>query len=104
MQNRFVDTQITFQQPFHLDGNDAAMPAGTYSVDTEEEAVDGAAEETWRIVGTAIRLIGPGADAAYVLVDRQALDAALKRDEAQSGGAAQAAFRAKRHRFAGPRG
>jgi hypothetical protein len=101
METRFTNAQITFHQPFKLPSLAAELPAGTYSIDTEEEEIEGAEEKTWRPLTTALRLIAPGANASYMQVDPTELAAALKHDEAQPGaGPPKLGMRGGRPRFA----
>jgi hypothetical protein len=85
MTKRIASALVVFQRPFILDGFDDVQPAGSYSIETEEEKLDGSSEspEVWRRLSTSIRLVRHGA-AEYIPVDPRALAAALERDNAQS--------------------
>ena len=76
---------VIFQRPFILDGFGEIQPAGTYSIDTEEEKVTGSpgALEAWRRIDTRIGLRRYGST-EYISVHPNALIAALERDQAQA--------------------
>ncbi|MFD1623383.1 hypothetical protein [Azospirillum griseum] len=52
---------ITFSKPFHLTGLDAVQPPGVYSVEIEEELIEGLSFPAYRRVSTVILLPGPPA-------------------------------------------
>lgn len=47
---------VTFSHPFVLTGIDGVQPAGTYTVETDEELVDGLSFPVYRRVATVILL------------------------------------------------
>lgn len=47
---------VTFSHPFVLTGVDGVQPAGTYTVETDEELVDGLSFPAYRRVATVILL------------------------------------------------
>nr|WP_308239823.1 hypothetical protein [Azospirillum argentinense] len=47
---------MTFSHPFMLTGIDGVQPAGTYTVETDEELVDGLSFPVYRRVATVILL------------------------------------------------
>ena len=59
---------VTFRRPFSLSGMDAVQPAGTYTVETIEELLEGVSFPAWRRTATVILLrsqagtAGPGQD------------------------------------------
>jgi len=73
----------TFRRPFSLSGMDAVQPAGTYTVETNEELIEGLSFPAWRRTATVILLrpqagaAGPGED---LDIDPLELDAALESD------------------------
>ena len=73
----------TFRRPFSLSGMDAVQPAGTYTVETNEESIEGLSFPAWRRTATVILLrpqagaAGPGED---LDIDPLELDAALESD------------------------
>lgn len=52
---------ITFRRPFSLSGIDEVQPAGTYTVETNEELIEGLSFPAWRRTGTVLLLRQPGA-------------------------------------------
>jgi hypothetical protein len=75
---------VTFAQPFTVDGVDGAQPAGAYTVETDEEAIEGLSFLAWRRVATVIVLPMPhGGSGSFqaVPVDPRALEAAMARDQ-----------------------
>jgi hypothetical protein len=88
---------VTFTRPFTLSGMDEAWPAGTYTVETDEELLQALSFPAYRRVATWIRLAAPpgrrGAAgvAQAAEVDPGELEAALASDAAaaeQEGSAA----------------
>jgi hypothetical protein len=78
---------VTFIRPFSLSGLDEAHPAGTYTVQTHEEAVPGLSFLAWRRTGTRIFLPSrPGGAFVEQLVDIDPLEleAAQERDAASA--------------------
>ena len=73
---------LTFDLPFRLSGVDEQQPAGTYTVDTDEELLEGLSFLAYRRVATTIYLPLPhsalGSQQA-VSVDPQELDAVPRR-------------------------
>jgi hypothetical protein len=74
--NRTTNSQVTFTQPFRLDGVDDMLPAGTYPVETEEELLQSVSFPVWQRVATVILL----PRRAAVAVDPAVLAAALTLD------------------------
>src|SRR5215212_8718539 len=76
---------VTFARPFRLRGVDEAQPAGAYTVETDEEPIEGLSFMAYRRVATVIFLPlargGPGSFQA-VPVDPPALEAAILADKA----------------------
>jgi hypothetical protein len=50
---------ITFRRPFALSGADAVQPAGTYTVETNEELIEGLSFPAWRRTATVFLLRAP---------------------------------------------
>ena len=74
---------VTFEQPFILKGFDAAQPAGSYVVATEEELLDSVSLPAYRRLSTSIELHAHAGNARHteiVTIDPDELDAALARD------------------------
>lgn len=74
---------VTFSRPFTLGGFDEELPAGAYSVETDEELLEGISFPAYRRILTLIHLHAkpnhPGVTQT-VTIDPNDLDAALKRD------------------------
>ncbi|WP_448208273.1 hypothetical protein [Azospirillum sp. sgz302134] len=56
MFSRTSSKTVTFSHPFVLAGIDGAQPAGTYTVETDEELIDGLSFPVYRRVATVILL------------------------------------------------
>jgi len=83
MADRTTVTTVTFARAFVVDGFDPELPAGDYSVETEEDLLPGLSLPVYRRVATTLhvdRIPGrPGRSEAW-RVDPAALDAARLRD------------------------
>ncbi|MDH3234306.1 MAG: hypothetical protein OEQ29_12375 [Alphaproteobacteria bacterium] len=76
---------MTFRRPFVLGGLDEVLPAGAYSVETDEELLEGISFPAYRRVLTLIRLHAKSGNphlSRALTIDPNELDAALKRDQA----------------------
>ena len=76
---------VTFTRPFVLGGFDEVLPAGAYSVETDEELVEGISFPVYRRILTLIHLHAkPGRPGLTqtLTIDPNELDAALMRDQA----------------------
>jgi hypothetical protein len=51
---------ITFRRPFSLSGIDDVQPAGTYTVEINEELIEGLSFPSWRRTATVLLLRQPG--------------------------------------------
>lgn len=56
---------VTFKHPFRISGVDRLLPAGTYTVITDEQSIEGLSFDAFRRIATTILL--PGATSAAVL-------------------------------------
>ena len=84
MTSRTSSKRITFVHPVRLNGDEAVQPAGTYTVETDEELVEGLSFDAYRRVATTIRLPSPSGEARLdrlVPVDPLELEAAQERDK-----------------------
>jgi len=76
---------VTFTKPFVLGGFDEVLPAGAYSVETDEELLEGVSFPAYRRILTLIHLhprpSHPGLTRTLT-IDPNELDAALQRDQA----------------------
>jgi hypothetical protein len=83
MNLRTTSRTITFARPFSLAGLDESQPAGTYTIQTDEEPIEGLSFLAYRRVATVIFLPlrhgGTGSFEAMPIAP-DALDAALARD------------------------
>jgi len=76
---------VTFARPFTLSGINGPQPPGTYTVETDEERIEGSSPPAYRRISTMIRLAGrpgTGEQVQVVVVDPDELAAALARDAA----------------------
>jgi hypothetical protein len=74
---------VTFAQPFSLSGIDGVQPAGTYTVETDEELLPGLSFPAYRRVATLIFLRSRGRGPIVeevVNIDPLELQAAQERD------------------------
>ena len=74
---------VTFTQPFSLTGFDEVQPAGTYTVETDEELLPGLSFPAYRRVATLIFLRSRGRGPIVeevVNIDPLELQAAQERD------------------------
>lgn len=87
---RTTKKTVTFTNPVFLDGLDEVLSPGTYQVETDEELLDGLSFQAYRRVLTLIHLpakAGRPGLSQTVAITPDALDAALKRDEAANAAA-----------------
>jgi hypothetical protein len=68
MTMRTSQKTVTFRRPFSLSGMDKVQPAGTYTVETNEELLEGVSFPAWRRTATTI-LLRPQAGAAGPVAD-----------------------------------
>ena len=82
---RTIKKTVTFRKRFVLGGFDEVLPAGAYSVETDEELLEGISFPAYRRILTVIHLHAksdnPGLTRTLT-IDPNELDAALKRDQA----------------------
>jgi len=87
MNLRTTSRTITFRRPFSLFGLDDIQPAGTYTIQTDEEPIEGLSFLAYRRVATVIFLPlrhgGPGSFQA-IPVTPEAVDTAQARDASGS--------------------
>lgn len=76
---------VTFRRPFVFGGFDEVLPAGAYSVETDEQLLEGISFPAYRRILTLIHLDAkpghPGLTQTLT-IDPNELDAAIKRDQA----------------------
>ena len=91
MNIRTRNTTVTFRRPFRLGGFDEVLPAGAYSIETDEELLTGISFPVYRRVVTLMHLHSepdrPGCE-RLLTIDPKELDEALERDQAPADAAA----------------
>lgn len=80
---RTTRTQVTFNAPFMLTELDGVQPAGTYDVETDEEAFEGNERTVYVCIATLLRIRSSGSTST-VTINPAGLQAALERDAASS--------------------
>ncbi len=76
---------VIFRRPFVLGGFDEVLPAGAYSVETDEEPLDSVLFPAYRRILTVMRLHPKPTHPGFtqtLTIDPNELEAALKRDQA----------------------
>ena len=84
---RTTSKVVTFERPFSLPGFDRAQPSGAYTVQTEEEPIEGLFFLAYRRVATVIFLpLHPGQSGSVqaICVAPEELEAAQARDVSAS--------------------
>ncbi len=84
---RTTSKTITFARPFSLYGLDETQPAGSYTVQTDEEPIEGLSFLAYRRVATVIFIpLSHGGVGSFqaIPVTPEDLDAALARDASRS--------------------
>jgi hypothetical protein len=81
---RTTTKSVTFRRPFSLKGADGLQPAGTYVVETEEEAIPALSFLAYRRLSTTMIFSTRygGALRQVVTIDPADLEAAQARDQA----------------------
>lgn len=80
MKTRTRETTITFKRPFALAGLDEVLPAGDYTLETEEELVEGLSYAAFRRTSIVLRLpakSGPAYLTRALKIDAEELDATV---------------------------
>jgi hypothetical protein len=86
MTMRTNSSTVSFRRPFSLSGIGGLQPPGSYTVETDEEWIDGTSPPAYRRIATMIRLSGrpgTGESVQVVTVDPEELAVALARDAAE---------------------
>jgi hypothetical protein len=87
MTSRTTTKTITFSRPFSLPGLDETQPAGTYTVQTDQEPIEGLSFLAYRRIATIIFLpLRHGGTGSFqaIPVTPEALDAAQEQDASES--------------------
>lgn len=79
MTSRTISQIVTFRRPFWVSGLDCRYPAGSYTIESEEVAIEALAFQTWKLVATRIHVPREG-NTNYVRINREELNDALARD------------------------
>jgi hypothetical protein len=81
---RTTKSTVTFKRPFSLSGFDGEQPAGSYSVETDEELLEGVSFPAYRRMATMMQLEAPargsGGSVQVAVIDPDELAAALATD------------------------
>lgn len=94
MDERVTSRAVTFVHPFSLNGVDAELAAGIYTIETIEEPMAGLSVLAYRRVSTAIVLSANGGlSRQIVTIDPQDLEAAEQRDASAAASSAVLAQR-----------
>jgi hypothetical protein len=83
MPERITQTSVTFLHPFTLGGDDAEYPAGTYTLQTTQEPIEGLSVIAYRRVSTTIEVVSRRdghASRQLVTIEPSELAAARHRD------------------------
>lgn len=78
---RTTKSRVTFAAPFRLSGIEGVQPAGSYDVETDEEAIEANQHIVYRRVATLLHLTAAGTTTSYT-INPDDLAAALDRDAA----------------------
>jgi hypothetical protein len=88
MTTRTTKSTVSFTRPFSLSGFDGEQPAGSYSVETDEELLDGVSFPAYRRMATMMQLDAPSRGSAGMLqvavINPDELAAALAADAAHN--------------------
>ncbi|MFL4968792.1 MAG: hypothetical protein ACJ8EU_08710 [Xanthobacteraceae bacterium] len=88
MTTRTTRKSITFKRLFSLSAVDKVLPSGTYTVDTDEELIDGLSFLAYRRIATLLHLPSMSSRVGVteiVAINPLELEAALKRDDQEPG-------------------
>jgi len=82
MATRTTSKEVVFRRPFLLSGFESVQPAGTYTIETEEELIETLSFPAWRRIAT-VMIVTRGGTTECMPVDPDELHEALMRDSAQ---------------------
>lgn len=83
MTNRISKRLVTFSHPFRLDSIERQWPAGSYTIETEDESLDSNSFVAFRTVSTTMIMHWPQGRTGkhlFIEIDANELEAALLRD------------------------
>ena len=89
MATRTTSKEVVFRRPFLLSGFESVEPAGSYTVETEEELIEALSFPAWRRIAT-VMMLTRGGTTECIPVDPDELHEALMRDCAQPDASAAA--------------
>jgi len=81
---RTTRTTVTFKRPFNLGAVDESYPAGSYSIETDEELLQEVSFPAYRRIATWMQRINeqnPGRITSITPIDPRQLEAAIDRDK-----------------------
>lgn len=87
MTTRTTSKTVNFKKQFMLESVGELLPAGTYTVETDEVPLEGISFIAYRRIQTLLHVPGRPADrvrASVLTIDPEELEAALQRDQAPS--------------------
>lgn len=88
MTTRTIKRTVTFKRAFSLSGFDGEQPAGTYSVETDEELLQDVSFPAYRRMATMMQIepgpVTQGGVVQVAVIDPQQLEAALAVDATHS--------------------
>lgn len=87
MTTRTTSKTVSFKKQFMLESVGELLPAGTYTVETDEVPLEGISFIAYRRIQTLLHVPGRPADrvrASVLTIDPEELEAALQRDRAPS--------------------
>src|SRR6201982_4305014 len=90
---RTTSRTVTFVNPFNLSGTDEVQPAGTYTVETDEELLQASSIPAYRRIATLLRLERTAGTVLTQIVETNPVElaGALARDAQQDETAPQPA-------------
>lgn len=80
---RTTRKQVTFSQPFSIRGVERVQPAGVYTVETDEELIEGLSFPAYRRIATTLFLplnAGGTGSLEFAVIDPLDLEAAQRQD------------------------
>ena len=88
MTTRTTKSKVTFTRPFNLNGFDGEQPAGSYSIETDEELLEGVSFPAYRRMATMMQFDASSRGSVGILqvavINPDELTAALAVDAAHS--------------------
>jgi hypothetical protein len=82
---RTTSRTVTFVHPFGLSGTDEVQPAGTYTVETDEELLQASSIPAYRRIATLLRLERTAGTVLTRIVETKPVERAAQRNGAARG-------------------